>query len=452
MHCHTTIVLRSLHYAALLIVCCGMFLVLQSYAAFAGRGEGAPLANVARIGGDETRTRFVVDLSRLVKYKVFILRSPNRVVIDLPPVKFLFPEGQGKKDKGLIQAFRYGLVGQGKSRIVIDVKHPVRISKTFIKKPEYGQPARLVLELVQDRKAGTKRVSQNVPETVRKRKMKPPNKVGQFLPIAKPSREGSLPVAGRRPPKDNRTVIVLDAGHGGEDAGARSRRGTKEKHIVLAFAQALKKHLEKTGLYKVLMTRDSDVFISLRDRVLFAIAQKAGLFISIHADSVPGSWRRKRRARGATIYTLSKEGATELDRLIAEEQNKTPVMAKISFPKGFREVLGNANQSGEIPDIIKDLTELTQRETNKYSVTFAKKHLYKRLKKVTNLSRRPVRAADFHVLRNAEIPSVLLELGFVSNKHDVRNLKSRKWRKKVSKAVAKAVQSYMERSNVRRPY
>ncbi len=434
----------------------GSFLAVPQ--ALAGTEKGSPLANVARIGGDTDRTRFVVDLSRVVKYKVFVLKSPNRVVIDLPQVKFLFPAGQGQKDRGLIQAYRYGLVGGGKSRIVIDVKKPVKISKTFIKKSEYGQPARLVLELMPVTKAPVK-----ISEGRGKRESSQKDRGSSFLPTAKPEmpdkkpgkpRVASIAAVTRAGSglSDGRTVIVIDPGHGGEDAGAKSRRGIKEKHIVLSFAQSLKKHLEKGGKYKVMMTRDSDVFIPLRDRVVFALAQKAGLFISIHADAVPGSWRRKRRARGATVYTLNKEGATELDRLIAEEQNKTPVMDKIAFPKGFREILGNANQTSEIPDIIKELTELTQRETNNFSVTFAKKFLVHGLKKVTRMSKRPVRSADFHVLRNAEIPSVLLELGFVSNKHDVRNLRSKKWRNKVSHAVSKAIVQYIETGKVRRPY
>ncbi len=417
----------------------------------------SPLANVARIGGDSERTRFVVDLSRVVKYKAFVLKSPNRVVIDLPKVKFLFPAGQGKEKKGLIQAYRYGLIGDGRSRIVIDIKKPVKINKTFIKKPEFGQPARLVLELM-PLESSSKKASKG--DKLKKDTPRQKLASNSFLPSAKPQNSGSKPAEKRvasiapliRPPHSGRKVIIIDAGHGGEDAGARSRKGTKEKNIVLSFAQSLKAHLEKTGKYQVYMTRDSDVFISLRNRVLFAIEKKAGLFISIHADSVPGSWRRRKRVRGATIYTLSKDGASELDRLIAEEQNKTPVMDKIAFPKGFREILNNANQTGEIPHIIKELTELTQRETNSYSVAFANKFLIKKLKKATRMNRQPIRGADFHVLRNAEIPSVLLEIGFLSNNHDTANLRSKKWRKRVSLAVSQAIDSYMMTSQSRRPY
>ncbi len=225
--------------------------------------EAALTARDARLAGDMTRTRFVMDLSEPVKYSISMLADPYRVILDMPEIAFAFDEGAGHEGRGLISAWRYGLFAAGKSRIVLDAAAPVTVDKVFILPSVDKQPARLVLDLV---------------KTTRE----------DFLAnVVKPSAEPQGPSKGdrltdrRRP---TRPVIVLDPGHGGIDTGATGSGGTLEKAVALDFASLLKRKLEEGGRYDVHLTRETDLFIPLRERVSIARALQADLFISIHAE------------------------------------------------------------------------------------------------------------------------------------------------------------------------
>jgi N-acetylmuramoyl-L-alanine amidase len=239
--------------------------------AAAGQGAAAaeifPVATAVRLGGDDQQTRFVVDLSRKIDIATFTLADPYRVVIDLPQVVFDLPAKAGEHGRGLVKAFRYGLVMKGGSRIVLDTKGPVRVDKAFTLAPAEGHPARLVLDLAaSDRASFLRNISLNRPvHTAREHPSPPP------------------PVAD----SDPRPLIVLDPGHGGIDTGARSSSGVDEKDVVLAFALALRDKLTESGKYRVAMTRSDDTYVTLGGRVQFARSRKAALFISIHADFLP---------------------------------------------------------------------------------------------------------------------------------------------------------------------
>src|SRR5262245_34886193 len=199
-----------------------------------------PIASDARLGGDAGRTRLVFDLSRTVEIAAFTLADPYRVVIDLPQMTFQLPARTGENGRGLIKAFRYGLVMQGGSRIVVDASGPVRIDKAFVLEAVDSQPARLVLDLVSTDRASFMRT---------------------LALEAKPRRApDTKPAEVAKRPNDGRPLVVIDPGHGGPDTGTIASSGEMEKAIVLEFAQTLSEKLQKSGKYRVTMTRDDDRF------------------------------------------------------------------------------------------------------------------------------------------------------------------------------------------------
>jgi len=358
-----------------------------------------------RLGGDDAQTRFVMDLSRKIELQAFTLADPYRVVLDIPQMTFKLPAKAGDSGRGLIKAFRFGLVMPGGSRMVFDVVKPVRVDKAFVVDAAGGAPARLVLDLVPtDRESFLHKMT-----------------------IESKGEHAELRTE-RRPQADNgdpRPLVVLDPGHGGIDTGTKGASGEQEKDIVLDFAQRLRERIEKTGKYRVLMTRSDDTFIALADRVRMARAAGAALFMSIHADALP---RREGDAQGATIYTLSETATDREAERLAEQENRADVIAGVDL-------------KSEPDDVAGILLDLAQRETKTFSVQFAHK-LLADLKAATRLHKNPLKSAGFRVLRAPDVPSVLLELGYVSNKQDLQSLLSDAWRNRTADSVAQAVDGY----------
>jgi N-acetylmuramoyl-L-alanine amidase len=366
--------------------------------------DAVPTATDARLGGDATRTRMVVDLSRPIDITAFTLADPYRVIIDLPQVTFQLGARIGENGRGLIKAFRYGLVMQGGSRIVIDLKTPARLEKAFVLPPAEGQPARMVLDLVAtDRDNFLRNMALDRP---------PPRQA--------PARAAISPA-----PDDPRPLVVIDPGHGGIDTGTKAASGEQEKAIVLEFAQTLRDKLEKGGKYRVALTRSDDTFVPLTDRVKFARSLKAALFISIHADYLP---RREGEAQGATVYTLSDNASDSEAARLAESENKADVIAGVDLTA----------ESNEVADI---LIDLAQRETKTFSLQFSRT-LLTELKTATRLHKIPQKSAGFIVLRAPDVPSVLLELGYVSTKDDLKQLLSSAWRERTADAMVRAVDAF----------
>ena len=362
-----------------------------------------PSATDVRLGGDAKETRFVMDLSEKVDIAAFTLSNPYRVVVDLPQVTFKLPAKAGETGRGLIKAFRYGLVMQGGSRIVIDAKGPVRIDKSFVLPPADGQPARLVLDLVAtDREA-----------FLRNAELEP--KPARATPRVKVP-----PVS-----EDPRPLVVIDPGHGGIDNGTKAVSGELEKTIVLDFATILHDKLKQSGKYRVAMTRTDDTFVPLTERVRFARGQRAALFISIHADYLP---RKEGEAQGATVYTLSENASDAEAARLAEDENKADVIAGVDLTA----------ESNEVADI---LIDLAQRETKMFSTQFAR-DLITELKTTTRMHKHPLKSAGFLVLKSPDVPSVLLELGYVSTKDDLKQLLSQSWREKTSVALVKSIDAF----------
>jgi N-acetylmuramoyl-L-alanine amidase len=372
----------------------------------ASSGSAYPVASGVRLGGDAEQTRLVIDLSRRVGISAFILADPYRVVIDLPQVAFQLPRKAGEKGRGLIKAFRYGLVMPGGSRIVIDLTGPARIEKAFSLDAAEGQPARLVLDLAAtDRESFLRTLALD-------------NRIARTVSLAKPD-------AVVRADGDQRPVIVVDAGHGGIDEGTHAANGATEKAIVLDFAKRLRERLEKDGKYRVLMTRSDDSYVALADRVRFARVNKAALFISVHADSLP---RHEGDARGASIYTLSDTASDAEAARLAEKENRADVIAGVDL-------------SHEPDDVADILIDLAQRETRAFSAQFART-LSGEMKSVARMHKNPLKSAGFRVLKAPDVPSVLLELGYVSNRDDFKQITAEAWQSRTSDAIAKAIATY----------
>jgi len=371
----------------------------------AAGADSLPVATDARLGGDESQTRFVMDFTRKIDLHAFTLADPYRVVIDIPQVAFQLPAKAGESGRGLIKAFRFGLVMQGGSRIVFDVTKPVRIDKAFVVDATDGAPARVVLDLAPtDRDTFLRRVAND-------------NSASRpDLPRADGPQSKS---------SDPRPLIVLDPGHGGIDTGTKGPHGEEEKDIVLNFAQRLRDLLEKSGKYRVLLTRADDTFVPLADRVRIARDAGAALLMSIHADALPHG---EGDAQGASIYTLSDTATDSEAARLAEKENRSDVVAGVDL-------------KSEPDDVAGILIDLAERETKSFSVQFAHK-LLGEMKGVARLHKTPLKSAGFRVLRAPDVPSVLVELGYVSNREDLQLLLSDNWQERTAGSIAQAIEAY----------
>jgi N-acetylmuramoyl-L-alanine amidase len=370
--------------------------------------DAFPMATDVRLAGDDKATRFVLDLDKKIEVRAFALANPYRVVLDIPQVSFQLPGQLGSAGRGLIKAFRYGLVMPGGSRVVMDLTGPARIDKAYVMDAANDQPARLVVELSKtDRNSFMQALATQTRPALR------PTMTTASLPDAK--------VAST----DDRPVVVIDPGHGGIDNGTVATTGEHEKQIVLDFGLALKERLEKGGKYRVVLTRSDDTFIPLAERVQIARTHKASLFISLHADALP---RGEGDAQGATIYTLSETASDAEAARLAETENRADVIGGIDL----------SEEPSEVADI---LIELTQRETKTFSGRFARQ-IVGELKSVARLHKKPLKSAGFRVLKAADVPSVLVELGYVSNKDDLQHLVSDSWRSRTVGSLAQAIDTF----------
>jgi N-acetylmuramoyl-L-alanine amidase len=418
--------------------------------------SGYPVASDARLAGDAKQTRFVLDLDRTIQFRAFALSDPYRVVVDMPQVNFHLPAGAGTTGRGLVRGFRYGLVMPGGSRIVIDLAGPAKVTNSYVLDSANGQPPRLVVDVeevdratfVQTQGVQPQAMSQGTPPGTAQGTQQqgiqqgaatgsapPASQAGASRPELKPAISDShaaitAPQIVPAPPQpaappDPRPVVVIDPGHGGVDNGTQS--GTEmEKIVTLAFGLALRDRLEKSGKYHVVMTRTDDTFIPLGDRVQIARIQTAALFVSIHADALP---KGEGDAQGATIYTLSDHATDAQAESLAETENRA-------------DAIGGVSLTDEPADVADILIDLAQRETRTFSNRFA--HLLMgEMKTTAKMHKHPLKSAGFRVLKAPDVPSVLVELGYVSNKSDMENLVSDGWRTRIVGSMARAVDIFL---------
>jgi N-acetylmuramoyl-L-alanine amidase len=366
-----------------------------------------PVATDARLAGDDKQTRLVIDISHKIDMRAFTLADPYRVVIEIPQVDFQLPPNIGEHGRGVIKAFRYGLMMSGVSRIVLDLTGPVRVTRAFVLDPVDGEPARMVLDLIAvDRETFLRAAA-----------------IDNHLP--RPTDASPSPLDREEHTSDPRPVVVLDPGHGGIDPGTRAPGGEVEKNLVLEFTSMLRSKLEATGKYRVIMTRTDDTFVELSERVRFARQRQAQLLISIHCDALA---RGEGEAEGATVYTLSDKASDAEAQRLADAENRADVIAGVDL----------AAEPDDIADI---LIDLAQRETRAFSTNFAR-NVVKEMRTVARLHKRPQRSAGFRVLKAPDVPSVLIELGYVSNARDLRHLVSENWRSRTTEAIVHAVHTY----------
>jgi N-acetylmuramoyl-L-alanine amidase len=399
---------------ALTVGCCS--------AAFAQ--TAAPAAAVAAgsqsLGGDATRTRFVIGLEKPVQFQVFSLSNPNRVVVEMADVKVSLPTQDGDKPVGLVKSFRGGSASADKVRIVIDVTEPVIVAKSEIEKGKDGKSVRLALEIVPvsalDKPKSGKKLSP--PFALGGVALQPPVPMRALSPKQKAERT-------------YKPIIMIDPGHGGHDSGA-TKNGAVEKNVVLAFALTLRDKLNATGKYKVLLTRETDTFVELDERLAMGERANVALFIAVHADYAQS------KARGATIFSLRDGVADDLKR-----SAKGAVAKKVmSDPKVIKTSEGDASA---VQGILEDLAK-QEVEANKDRSKLFAGSVIETMSDATDMRSSPDQQAAFRVLKTAQFPSVLIELAYVSNKQDAENLMSVDWRNEVSGSIVTAVENYFSNS------
>ncbi|OWV62522.1 N-acetylmuramoyl-L-alanine amidase [Rhizobium sp. N122] len=374
------------------------------------------LAYGARIIGDDARTRIVIDFDREPRFSVHYIANPERIVVDLPATAFGFP-AKDLAARGLFKDIRYGKMDEESARIVLTTAGPVKLALAKVQADEAGKGHRLVLdaemidkqafaELVKTQSWGDRAWSDRTSN----------DETGAAQTTS------AIPAPEKSAPGD--FVIAVDAGHGGIDTGAIGvDTKTEEKQVTLAFAKALTERLNKEPGIKAFLTRKDDEFLSLSQRVLIARQNHAGLFISLHADTL-----KQKDIRGATVYTISDKASDKLAADLAERENLSDQIA-------------GKETVAEPPEVADILLDLTRRETQAFSISLAESVLNSFKDQVGTINN-PHRHAGFRVLQAPDVPSILLELGFLSNAEDEKLLLDETWRGKIVGLLTDAVKRY----------
>lgn len=397
--------LRLLVLAIVFIV--SFFHAVTTFAA--GETHNPLTALTFRMAGDDLRTRVVVMFDREPEITTRLFNNPHRLVMELPETRFGFDE-KSLAARGLVSHVRYGMASKGRSRLILTLRGPFKVEDLRILKNESASGYRLVADIV----ASSDR------EFVEQLKR------GADI-TGSTGRSANL-TSDRQDEAGRPFTVMIDPGHGGIDAGAESLSGIKEKELTLAFGFELRDRLAQEKNIKVMMTRDDDRFLRLSERVRIARQHEADLFISIHADTI-----NQHDIRGATVYTISDKASDSVARAMAERENKSDNLA------------GNVPE--DVPEVADILLDLTRRETHTFSLSFAEK-VIQNLKGEVGLINNPHRFAGFQVLRAPDVPSVLIEIGYLSNSEDEKLISSPEWRKKLADRIALAIKAY---ESARRP-
>ena len=407
-----------------------------------------PIISDVAIGDHKTTTKIVLTLNEPVAFKTFTLANPDRVVIDLPVVRWSQRHEAAAADGGLITKIRHGRLTSESSRLVLDCRRPVAVREAGLQQMRAGT-YRLVLDIAEGSLAGSVKTSGKADPAETSEAAStlsvggvamqpvigstglPIGDIGESTPAA------TAAALGRPKPRPSAPrvamptwVVAVDPGHGGQDPGAISLNGAYEKAITLAAARALRDELKQLGRYRVLLTRDRDVFIRLRDRIAIARAAGADLFVSLHADKV-----ERPEVRGLSVYTLSERASDAEAAALAEKENRV-------------DLLGGVKLIGETSDVADILIDLVQRDNMNQSAQIAAL-LVRELSAETLLLPRTHRFAGFAVLKSPDVPSALIELGYLSNPTDERLLRDGKHRRRLAGAIARAIDGYFVRYEAR---
>ena len=387
-------------------------------------GNTAHALNVqdVRFGVYEEKIRLVLDLDEVADFRTFVLSSPYRLVVDLP--HFAWKAGQTPKPSDAqINDIRQGKLNQDISRIVFDMQKPVIIESAFLLPSQDRKSNRIVVDYKFVNNADFIKNKSTIHGTL---SISPTEAAVSSNEIPRP------PTNNERPKEKTiveKPLIVIDPGHGGQDPGSHSRNKIYEKNIVLALSKELKKQLLSTGKYRVIMTRETDVYIRLKDRVKFARDNNADLFVSIHADSI-----HKPNVRGTSVYTISKKASDAQTAKLAEKENQSDIMAGLDL----------SIDDEQVAFILGDfLMNDTMNQSKFFANTLVSKLQHSGIQTLQN----PHRYAGFAVLKAPDIPSVLVEAGFMSNTQEANLLNQSHHRSKIASAIVKGINTYFEYAN-----
>lgn len=410
MHFHSAETAKTVRTGLLgSIALLALFLSVVFNAVSAMAAATEPLSALTfRMAGDDLRTRIVVMFDREPQITTRLFNNPHRFVIELPETRFGFDE-KSLAARGLVANVRYGLAGKGRSRLILTLNGPFKVEDLRVLKNESASGYRLVADIVATSDREFAHELQSRSEITGSTTTPSPARGGRIG--ASQDNDGSRPF-----------TVMIDPGHGGIDAGAESLSGIKEKELTLAFGFELRDRLQQEKNIKVLMTREDDRFLRLSERVRIGRQHEADLFISIHADTI-----NQHDIRGATVYTISDKASDAVARAMAERENKSDNLA--------------GGVAEEVPEVADILLDLTRRETHTFSLSFAEK-VIQNLKGEVGLINNPHRFAGFQVLRAPDVPSVLIEIGYLSNAEDEKLISNPQWRKKLADRIALAVKSY----------
>ena len=359
------------------------------------------------------RARLVVDLAARTEFSFVSMSGPDRLAVDVRAATMSVPEPSGKPggEEGMISEYLVEQAGPDRVRTTLTLSAPAQVQQAYVLAAFEDQPARLVVDISP---ATAEEFAANVAKALE-----------VSSAVAPAVTASSTPAGGSELPLATKPLVVLAPGHGGIDSGAETAKGIKEKDIVLAFTLRLQELLVDSGRFDVALTRDDDTFLRLEERVALARANKADIFISIHADSF-----QQPQIRGASVYTRDENATDVLDKVLADNENKTDVIAGFSMPQ-------------MAPQVVDILLDLMRREMRHHSFSLAQSIVHQ-LEPSVELRRFPVRQADFFVLQAPDVPSVLVELGFLSNADDMANLMQGDWQDRTAEALARGISTYFD--------
>ncbi|KKB78129.1 hypothetical protein VW35_12480 [Devosia soli] len=377
--------------------------------------EAAPvgLPNVidVRVTVGEDRARLVIDLAAKTEFSFVSLSEPDRLAIDVRAGTFSVPNPSGEPtDTSLVASYLVEQAAGDRVRTTLTLAAPAQVQQAYVLDPFEDQPARLVVDIIPADAA-------TFTENVEKDRVASAT-VAQTTAESTPAGSSELPLA-------TRPLVVIDPGHGGIDSGAEAPNGIKEKDIVLAFSLKLQQLLVASGRFDVALTREDDTYLRLEERVDLARTNKADLFLSIHADSF-----QQPEIRGASVYTRDENATDVLDKVLADNENKSDVIAGFAMPQ-------------MAPEVVDILLDLMRREMRVQSYVAAQAIVHQ-LEPSVALRRFPVRQADFFVLQAPDVPSALIELGFLSNLDDITNLTQSDWQDRTAEAIARGISTYFD--------
>ena len=379
----------------------------------------AEVQNIRLGNQNGASARLVLDLTDHPSHEVLLLKNPYRVVIDLEKTAIAVPESEIPKTSNIVKDLRIGKTPKGAARIVVETKDAAIVKKAFFLPPQGGFNWRLVVDITSASQADFEKAKAQNP--------KPQTASPTQTEIS--AKDAAAELEKLKKPLAAKPLIVLDPGHGGKDPGAISASGYYEKHITLKMAKELKQSLEATGKYRVMLTRSDDRALALKSRVKIARDAKADLFISIHADSAKNS-----RAKGLSVYTLSERASDRESAALAERENKADALINMDF-------------SDKTPEVANILIDLARRDTMNTSKDLAN-YMVSEMSRTVRVLPDTHRFAGFAVLKAQDIPSVLVEIGYLSNREEERLIRNPAYREKLAKALTRAIDKFFESRSI----